>query len=57
MKLNYYKETDSLYIELSSKKSSESREISPGVVADYDTEGTLVGLDMIMPVKKSICMN
>ncbi len=46
MKLNYYRDTDSLYIDLSSKPSSESREISEGVVLDYDTEGNLVGIDI-----------
>ncbi len=52
MKLNYYPETDSLYIDLSSKTSSESREISPGVVLDYDSEGTLVGIDIDNASKK-----
>jgi len=46
MKLNYYPETDSLYIDLSEKTSVESREISEGVVLDYDAEGTLVGIDI-----------
>ena len=41
MKLNYYPETDSLYIDLSSKTSTESKEVSEGVVLDYDIEGTL----------------
>lgn len=46
MKLNYYKETDSLYIDLSSRPSAESREISDGVVLDYDASGNLVGIDI-----------
>ena len=46
MKLNYYPETDSLYIDLSSKISAESKEISPGIVLDYDSEGALVGIDI-----------
>lgn len=46
MKINYYKETDSLYIDLSSKTSTESREVSRGVVLDYDHEGNLVGIDI-----------
>ena len=33
MKLNYYRETDSLYIDLSSKPSVDSREVSEGIVA------------------------
>lgn len=46
MKLNYYPETDSLYIDLSSKVSVESREISQGVVLDYDVEGNIAGIDI-----------
>ncbi|HUT04800.1 MAG TPA: DUF2283 domain-containing protein [bacterium] len=46
MKLNYYRETDSLYIDLSSKPSVESKEISEGIVLDYDAEGNLVGIDI-----------
>jgi len=46
MKLNYYSQTDSLYIDLSERPSVESREISEGVVLDYDAEGNLVGIDI-----------
>jgi uncharacterized protein YuzE len=46
MKLNYYRDTDSLYIDLSAKPSVESREISEGIVLDYDAEGNLVGIDI-----------
>ncbi len=46
MKVNYYPETDSLYIDLSEQVSVESREISEGVVLDYDAHGDLVGIDI-----------
>jgi uncharacterized protein YuzE len=46
MKLNYYSETDSLYIDLSEQPSVESREISDGIVLDYDAAGNLVGIDI-----------
>lgn len=46
MKVNYYPETDSLYIALSSKPSVDSREVSAGVVLDYDEDGNLVGIDI-----------
>ncbi|MGQ0578077.1 MAG: DUF2283 domain-containing protein [Betaproteobacteria bacterium] len=52
MKLNYYAETDSLYIDLSEKPSVESREISEGVVLDYDAKGNLVGIDIDNASKK-----
>ena len=46
MKINYYPETDSLYIDLSSRTSVDSKEVSEGVVLDYDDRGTLVGIDI-----------
>jgi uncharacterized protein YuzE len=46
MKLNYHPDTDSLYIDLSERPSVESREVSEGVVLDYDSSGRLVGLDI-----------
>lgn len=46
MKLAYYPETDSLYIDLLEKPSTESREVSEGVVLDYDEAGRLVGIDI-----------
>jgi uncharacterized protein YuzE len=46
MKLNYYPETDSLYIDLSSKPSKESLEISEGIVLDYDDDGHITGIDI-----------
>lgn len=46
MKLNYYSDTDSLYIDLSEQPSVESREISEGIVLDYDVAGNLVGIDI-----------
>ena len=46
MKLNYYPETDSLYIDLSSKTSKESVEVSEGIVLDYDDEGHITGIDI-----------
>ena len=52
MKLNYYADTDSLYIDLSSKSSNESREISPGIVVDYDSNGEIVGIDIDNASKK-----
>jgi uncharacterized protein YuzE len=46
MKLKYYPDTDSLYIDLSDKPSTESRELSEGIVLDYDAKGKLVGIDI-----------
>ncbi|MCK8604139.1 DUF2283 domain-containing protein [Desulfoferrobacter suflitae] len=52
MKISYYPDTDSLYIDLSEQVSAESREISEGIVLDYDAEGRLVGIDIDNASKK-----
>ena len=46
MKIAYYPETDSMYIDLSAKASAESKEVSPGVVTDYAANGDIVGIDI-----------
>ena len=46
MKLHYYPETDSLYIELNPNPSADSREIADGLVLDVDAEGNPVGIDV-----------
>lgn len=46
MRLNYYLETDSLYIDLSSNPSVKSREISEGIVLDYDSKERPTGIDI-----------
>jgi uncharacterized protein YuzE len=46
MKLHYYKETDSLYIDLTDAPSVESQEVRPGIVLDFDAAGHLVGIDI-----------
>ena len=46
MKFNYYPETDSLYIDLSSPTSVRSEEVSGEIVLDYDGQNRLVGIDI-----------
>ena len=46
MKLLYYHDTDSLYIDLAERPSADSREVAPGVVLDFDAAGALVGIDI-----------
>jgi uncharacterized protein YuzE len=46
MKLHYYAETDSLYIELKSGPGAETREIAEGLNVDFDASGGVVGLDI-----------
>jgi uncharacterized protein YuzE len=46
MKINYYPETDSLYITLSSSASAETIEIADGLNVDLDKDGNVVGFDI-----------
>lgn len=47
MKLHYYDDTDSLYIDLDESRTSvETREIESGVLLDFDGDGKLVGIDI-----------
>jgi len=46
MKLHYYPETDSLYIELKTAPGAETREIVDGLVVDFDADGNVVGFDI-----------
>jgi uncharacterized protein YuzE len=46
MKLHYYAETDSLYIELKETPGTEAREVAPGLVVDLDAKGDVVGFDI-----------
>ena len=46
MKVQYYPETDSLYIDLSARTSVDSQEVASGVVLDVDDAGQLVGIDI-----------
>jgi uncharacterized protein YuzE len=46
MKLHYYPETDSLYIELKEGPGVETREIVEGLVVDLDDKGHVVGFDI-----------
>ena len=46
MKIEYFPETDSLYIELTDRPGAASREIEDGIVLDIDEDGHAVGLDI-----------
>ena len=46
MKLDYDKDTDSLYIHLSEASAADSEEVREGIVLDFDSEGALVGIDI-----------
>ncbi len=46
MKIEYFKDTDTLYISLSNKTSKESLEIKEGMVIDLDEDNKIVGIEI-----------
>lgn len=46
MKLHYYPDTDSLYIEFKAGPGAETREVSEGLYVDLDAAGGVVGFDI-----------
>jgi uncharacterized protein YuzE len=46
VKLHYYPETDSLYIELKPEPGTETREVTDGLVVDLNARGEVVGFDI-----------
>ena len=52
MKLHYYPETDSLYIELKATPGAETREVADGLVVDLDDRGEVVGFDIDFASKR-----
>jgi len=46
MKINYYQDTDSLYISLSDNKATNTREIVEGLNVDLDSNGYITGIDI-----------
>jgi uncharacterized protein YuzE len=46
MKLHYYPETDSLYIDLNSRPGVDAVEVADGLVVDLDATGKVVGIDI-----------
>ena len=46
MRIEYFPDTDSLYIDLSEKTGTDVVEIAKGIVMDIDDQGHPVGLDI-----------
>jgi uncharacterized protein YuzE len=47
MRIRFDSETDALYIRLDEAKISESAEVAPGLVLDFDAENRVVGIEVL----------
>ena len=52
MKLTVDREADALYLDLDEAPATDSEEISPGVILDYNAEGKVVGIEMLYLSKR-----
>lgn len=46
MKISYFREDDMLYISLFERPSTDSMEVAPGIVFDYDSDNVVVGIEI-----------
>lgn len=44
MKVQYFPDTDTLYLTLQDKPGVESEEVSPDIILDFDGDGNVVGI-------------
>jgi len=47
MKLKFDKENDALYFRLDDSTIVESEEVQPGVILDFNSEGKVVGVEIL----------
>lgn len=47
MRLKVDKESDTLYLRLDESKVVESEEVRPGVILDFDSQGRVVGVEVL----------
>jgi len=45
--IKYHPEDNAAYLRLSRDRVLESAEVAPGVVFDYDSEGRIVGIELL----------
>lgn len=45
MKIEYDRDTDSLYIALRSTRAISAKEVEPGIIFDFDANGKVIGID------------
>lgn len=46
MVFQYYPDDDMLYVEFTDGTSTESEEVAPGIVLDFDERGRIVGMEI-----------
>ncbi len=47
MRLKVDEQADALYLTLSESAVTESEEVSPGIIMDYDDQGRVIGVELL----------
>jgi uncharacterized protein YuzE len=53
MRFEYDQQADAMYIRLRTAKVAESKEVHPGVVLDLDTQGQVLGIELLDVSKRT----
>lgn len=53
MKLKVDREADALYLTLRDSPASETEEVAPGIIVDYDEKAQAVGIEMLHLSKRA----
>lgn len=53
MKLEFDPIADSAYLAISEHEVATTREIEPGIIADYDEAGALIGIEILSVTKRA----
>lgn len=54
MKLEFDPQADAAYLEISDAEIETTQEIEPGIIADYDASGHIVGIEVLSVSKRSL---
>ena len=54
MKLEFDPQADAAYLEISDAEIETTQEIEPGIIADYDANGHIVGIEVLAVSKRSL---
>lgn len=53
MRLDFEPAADAAYFEISATEVETTKEIEPGIMADYDAQGHLVGIEILFVSKRA----
>lgn len=57
MRINYHKDTDSLYMYLKETPTLESEEVAPGTVLHFDEDGGVTGLEIYYGASEKVALS